>query len=184
MPLSLSRSAGVSQRKLQTQAFGDSLHPIGVAKGSAAVDARSQLLKLFLIEGSVDLSPPVSGPINGPLAKGKRLSAPPPGIQPAPWPILRTEDQTGPGGVGFDISADVEEVAFLLNGEALEATLIKVPAAAGVIVGVVATHVSYAYPTHESAERIVGSRANHQMPVVAHQTVGEQINRVALQPLG
>ncbi len=51
---SLPRPASASQRELQTQPLGDSLNPIGVAAWLAAVDARSELLKLFLIKRSID----------------------------------------------------------------------------------------------------------------------------------
>ena len=110
---SLSRPAGASQRELQTQPLGDSLNPIGVAEWLAAVDARCELLKLFLIKRSIDKSHPVSGPIHGPFAKGKRLAAMSPGEEPAPHPSLRPLDQPGPHGVGFHISADIQKMALL-----------------------------------------------------------------------
>lgn len=76
----LPRSPGVSQGELQTQPLGGSLHPIGVAKGPATIDARSQLSHLLLIKGSVDLGLPVSGPINGAVGDcgdSHRFSEPP-----------------------------------------------------------------------------------------------------------
>ena len=76
----LSRSPRVSEGEGQAEAFGGTLNPILLATRPAAVDARSELLKLFLIKRSIDKSHPVSGPIHGPFAKAKRLAAPTPGI--------------------------------------------------------------------------------------------------------
>ncbi len=81
---SLSRPASVSQCELQTQPLRDSLNPIAVAAWLTAVDAGSELVKLFLIKRSIDKARPVSGPIYGPFAKRKRLAPPVPGIQPTP----------------------------------------------------------------------------------------------------
>jgi hypothetical protein len=75
-------------------------------------------------------------------------------------------------------------VPVALDGEALVSALVQVAAATRVVVCVVPADVRDAHPTHERRQRAVRPWREDQMPVVAHQAVGQQVDAEAVEPLG
>lgn len=108
--------------------------------------------------------------------------------QAAPAPILRPPDEAGAQRIAFDVTAERQEMALApsvgLDRKALVCPLIQVPAPGGVAVFVPSADVRHGEALHESAEIAVIARAQHQVPMVGHQAVGEQLDRHHRQHLG
>jgi len=105
-----------------------------------------------------------------------------PSPESAPLPLFGALHQSGAQGIGLDVAAQCQEVIVLRHGKTLEPPLVEVSAAAAVVVLVVAAHMRDADPAHPTSQRLVGLGSNHEVPMVGHQTVGEQFHRIALQP--
>lgn len=71
-----------------------------------------------------------------------------------------------------------------LNGEALEAALINVARPRSVVVGVVAHGVRGRDPAEKLAHLAIPVRPQHQVPMVGHELVAEQLDFVPFQPFG
>ena len=72
----------------------------------------------------------------------------------------------------------------ILHWKTLESPLIQMPAATRSVMLVVTANVRHANPSHESAQHRRGVRPEDKVPMIAHQAIGQKINRVSLQPLG
>lgn len=57
-------------------------------------------------------------------------------------------------------------------------------AAAGMVMLVMSANVGDADPSHQPRKRRRVPRPQHQMPVVGHEAPGQQIDPIALEPLG
>ena len=73
------------------------------------------------------------------------------------------------------------KVVVILDGKALEASLIQMPSSSGVVVGVVSHRVCAANPLAKSPHLSIDQRANHQMPMIGHDLVRKQLHSVKLQ---
>src|SRR5688572_6217312 len=62
----------------------------------------------------------------------------------------------------------------LLNGKRFEATLIKMPAANVMVMGMPALRMRQGQPMHEVRQLAVAPRPKDKMPVVGHQAVADQ----------
>jgi len=71
-----------------------------------------------------------------------------------------------------------------LDGEGLEASLVEMAGAGGMIVGVPAHGVGVGEPADEGGQLAVGPRPEHHVPVIGHEAVGQQADRTALAGLG
>jgi hypothetical protein len=65
-------------------------------------------------------------------------------------------------------------VLVILNGEGLEATLVKMTGADCAAMGMPACGVCQCQPAREFGEFAVGARPEYEMPVVGHQAIREQ----------
>lgn len=75
-------------------------------------------------------------------------------------------------------------MSIILDRKALKSPLIQMSATAGMIMRVMSTHVGDACPADEPTERLLGSRPQDKMPMIAHQTPAEQIDGIAFQSIG
>jgi hypothetical protein len=70
------------------------------------------------------------------------------------------------------------------NGKAFESSLIKVATAAAMIMFVMPPHVRHADPAQPTSECLIGFRPRYQMPMIRHNAVGQQFDRITPQPFG
>ncbi len=91
-------------------------------------------------------------------------------------------DQTCTKGISFDVTADGVEVIVLLDREAFETSLVEMPLAGSVVMGVVSHGVSAGHPAKEATHLAVFLRAQHEVPVIRHQLIGQQLRFVLVQP--
>ncbi len=69
----------------------------------------------------------------------------------------------------------------ILNGEALESTLVDVVGAGGLLMGVEAHGVGGGDPAEELAHRAVLGGPQDEVPVIRHQLVAEQLRWISLE---
>ena len=76
-----------------------------------------------------------------------------------------------------------QEVLVGLHGKRLEAALVQVPGAGGMIVSVPAHGVRVRQPADKGGQLSVSTPVEHQVPVVGHQTAGQHSHGVAQMSL-
>ena len=57
------------------------------------------------------------------------------------------------------------------------------PTTPAMVMLVMSADVRHTDPTHEWPQRFIRPRPQNQMPVIGHQTIGQQVNRISLKPL-
>ena len=67
-------------------------------------------------------------------------------------------------------------MAVVLNGERFISTLVKVPAAAGMVVFVVPAHMGHAEPAHEAFQFLVTLWPQQKVPVIGHQAIRQNVH--------
>ncbi len=90
-------------------------------------------------------------------------------------------DEFGGERVAFDVAADGEEVfagGGALDGEGFEAALVEVAVADGAVGDAPAHGVGVGEPAEEVGDLGVGGGADDEVPVVGHEGVGEDGERV------
>ena len=98
----------------------------------------------------------------------------------APGPVLGPFDQAGRQGVALDVAADLQEVLVALDREALEAALVEVAEADGVVGDAPAHGVGVGEPAEEGGELRRLGRPDDEVPVVAHHAPGQDTDGVTL----
>ena len=87
----------------------------------------------------------------------------------------------GPQRVAFDVTTDGEKVIVVLDRKTLEPALINVAFARAVMMGVISHRVGRGDPAHEAAHLAALIGPQHQVPVVRHQLIGEQVDVVSFE---
>jgi hypothetical protein len=85
-----------------------------------------------------------------------------------PNSVLGSSDRSGPQGVSFDISADLQKVIIILDGKTLGTALIDMSLATGPVVGMRPHRVRERNPPQEVAHASIFRGLQHKMPVVGH----------------
>lgn len=179
-----SRAAGATERELQAQAGRRPPHPRFWAQRPTPLHTRSDSFQLLVAQLAIDPRNPIPRPRYGPRAQWQFGRAMCPSPESTPLPILSPLDQFGTLGIRFYVAAQGQKVVVLGYGKTLESALVNVPAAAGVVMFVVATDMHHPHPAHPAAQGVVGLGPNNQVPMIGHQTVREQLHRVSLQAVG
>ena len=73
------------------------------------------------------------------------------------------------------------KVVVILDGKALETSLIQMPSSGGAVVGVVSHRMCAANPLAKSPQFSSDQRANNQVPMIGHDLVRKQFHSVKLQ---
>jgi hypothetical protein len=118
-----------------------------------------------------DRDRPRAQPVRRPLAPG-------PVAQAGPPPVRRPADQPGPERVPLDVPQDRVQVVVLLDGERLEPPLVQVAGPGRVVVGVPPHGMRVRQPPEKVRHVPVGNRPEDEVPVVGHQTVREDSDRM------
>ncbi len=98
--------------------------------------------------------------------------------------MLGRRHQPRSKGIALDIRANGTEVRIILDRKTPVASLINVPFAGRVIMRVITHGMSAGYSTHKITHPPVGFRRQHEVPMIGHQRVGKQPDRVSLKALG
>ena len=157
-----------------------------VDRARRMVARRESTLASYAVISDVPFSSsscPIRRTTHGPRAEGQSRPAVGAAPQAAPAPVIGPLDELRAPRIRFDIAAQGEKVAVIGHGKTFESTLVKVSAAAAVIVFVVTTHVRHADPTQPAAQCVVGIRPHDEMPMIGHQAIGEKFHRKSLQAL-
>ncbi len=93
-------------------------------------------------------------------------------------------DQIRTQGVPLDVLANGEEVGIIADRKALEAPLVEMPSVEVVVMRPVSKGVCASHPAQQSSHLAIFVRTKHQVPVVRHQGVGKQFDRVFRQAFG
>lgn len=104
--------------------------------------------------------------------------------QPAPLPAFRPGHKFCPTGIGFHVTTQRQEMLVARDRKTFLAPLVKVTGAAAMVVFVMTAHMRHANPTQPLSQGVVGLRADHQVPVVGHDAVGQEVDRITGQALG
>jgi hypothetical protein len=97
--------------------------------------------------------------------------------------VFGTFDQSSTQGIPFNVAANHEEVAIILNREALVPLLIDVSKPTAVIMGMVTHCVSSAHPTHEAAHFSIDQWTQYKVIVIGHKLIGVELHLMDLQRL-
>jgi len=155
------------------------------AGGLTAADGALEGLFLGGGQRRVDAVGPVGGPGDRPGGRrGGVLLGGGAGSEAAPSPVLGPFHQARPQRVALDVTADGVKMLVALHRERLEPSLVQVPRAGGMMVGVPAPGVGHGQPPHEPGEIAVAVGPDHQMEMVGHRAVGEQPHVVPRHSLG
>jgi hypothetical protein len=171
-----------SQCEFETEAFGGGVHPRHLPKWSATLQTRAHLAQFLCFPARFDPLAPIGGARNRPVAEQRRQRPVAQRIA-APRPLAGALGQFRPERVCLDISKNRQQMRILLNGKALETSLIQVSADAVVVVLAIALDVGVGDPRNEAGEIAVGVGPEDQMPVIWHQTEPEETAWRALQCL-
>jgi len=101
--------------------------------------------------------------------------------QAGPTPILGAFDQVRPQRVTLDITGNRQEMRVFLDREALEPALVQVANANLPVVLLPSARVRHRQPLHEPAELSVLLRGQKQVPMIRHQAVRKQLNRLSFE---
>ncbi len=108
----------------------------------------------------------------------------PPRPQTAPPPVLRPSHQARPKCVRLNVPAYDQKVNILLNRKTPESPLVQRPLPHRATVSVPAVSVRHRHPLHPGREVRPPGGPDHQMPVIGHQTIGQQLRSIRpVQPL-
>jgi len=73
-------------------------------------------------------------------------------MEAAPTPVRSASDQTRPPGVGFDAAATRQGMIAVVDGEALEAALVEIAAAGGLVMRGMPWDMRDAEPLHHGRQ--------------------------------
>src|SRR6056297_2765552 len=93
-------------------------------------------------------------------------------------------DQIRTQGVPLDVSTNGKKVGVIADRKTLEATLVEMPSAEVVVMRPISKGVCASHPAEQSSHLAIFGGSKHQMPVVRHQCVGKQFDRVFRQAFG
>jgi hypothetical protein len=98
--------------------------------------------------------------------------------------VLRAFDHPGALCVAFNIPAENEKVVVILDGKALESSLVNMSFAGSVVVEMIPHRMRQGDPTQETAHPSILGRLQHKVPMVWHQLIGKNAAWIASKPLG
>src|SRR5271157_890296 len=145
------RSADRSKCRDQAQALSGLDLPCRVAERLTALDRAPERVLLRGTHGGIDAPGPAGRPLDRPRAQGRTLPRLPGGVSPeaAPPALFGPFNQPRAKRVAFDIPADRQEMAVILNRKRFETTLVDVSRARGMAMGMPPLRVGHGEPAHE-----------------------------------
>ena len=100
----------------------------------------------------------------------------------APRPVFSAAHQRASQRVPLDIAARAHEGVGPLQRHGEVAPLIDGPLSHRLVIPVPPDCVGSRYPVHEADELVSSRRLEHEMPVIGHDAVGEQLHRISGEP--
>ena len=111
-----------------------------------------------------------------------RRRFPAPIRQAAPGPVLSATNEAGRQRVALDIPADAQQPAGGLDDMRFESALIDRSFTHALSQQLKPHRMGSCYPMHEPREALGSRRADDEMPVIVHDTVGDNRHRMLRQP--
>jgi hypothetical protein len=97
-----------------------------------------------------------------------------PSSRTAPAPLLRSFDQPCTHRIPFDVTTDRQHILSGFDGKGLEASLIDMPFSYAVSMLMPPLRMREGQPIHEARKIPVLSGPDDEMPVIRHDTVGQE----------
>jgi hypothetical protein len=177
------RPSRFPHRVLERKPFGDPANPTLLPKRPSAIHARSNLPDLPLIHRIVQQRHPIPRPIHRPLRQLQHRVPMQPIVRPAPSPSRHIRHRRRPHRIRLHISAQGQKMPVFLHRKTFEPSLIKMSPAPALIMLMMATNMRHTHPPHPFAQRLVCRRPHHHVPMVVHETIGQQFNWISIEPL-
>jgi len=172
-------TAAGTKRGCATEFGRHLLLPIRRPVGPSSLKRQAYGIQFPLGERRVDPHKPVARGFQRPGMQnclGVRIAplAPP---CAAPSPLLGGLNQTRPQRISLHISAGREEVLVRLNGERFVRALVKVPGPCRAAMGMPPLGMGDREPPEELGHLPIAGWPEDHVPMVGHDTVGEQVDR-------
>lgn len=178
-------TAFLAYRGDESESLDHRHHPLSLAKRLTADHTLPQTLQLLSLFIRIHPAQPVGRSRDGPvthqgLLMGVSVGRPP---QATPPPGFRPLHQSSPEGVALHVPAHRQQMLVGLDHEGFEPPLIQMPCSDRLPMGMPPLRMGERQPAHESRQVTILSRPDDEMPVVRHDTVGQQSHRHAFTGL-